>query len=684
MEHLGSFALILALALSIFGTIAAFLAAVNARERFRKVAVRAYIGVSALVVLAVFCLGYLIMNDHFSLVYVYNHSNETLPWYFKLTAIWGGSQGSLLWWTMITVVYTCLFLFFTRKAPKLMMSWALVFVGMSLIFFLLINNLVAPPFNFWGQTLGGSDPTPFIPNDGRGLNPQLQHWGMIIHPPMLYTGYIGFLYPFAMAMGALITRMEGREWIRLIRNWALTAWMILGAGIVLGGAWAYMELGWGGYWAWDPVENASFMPWLLATAFVHSVMAQEKRGMFKMWNVLLITGTFLMCLIGTGITRSGMISSVHAFAESDIGWYFLGYIIANGLLAGWIIFVRRDQLRDDNRYQSETSREVGLLFNNVLFVVICITMFLATIYPMLTEAMGDKRELRHGFYNTVEIPIFLVLMALMAVGPILTWKRTSSKLLRERFLWPGIVGLITIIGAMFLFGVIQTSPFDFVTEKLYPAISVGVLTFLGITIFQEFWVVVSRRAKRAGENLFVAFSSVVRMNKRRYGGLMAHFGILLVGIGLTGAAFNQQDKKELGVGEVMEVGGYSFMIQDLGFKRDPNFEAMHAEVVLLKNGKKLKTFHPEQRFYLASEMQASEVAISETILEDFYVVLAGPGSGSTNEHLIGVFHIYVNPLVVWVWIGSFITTFAICLCMLPDKVPVRAKSAVTLNNEEPA
>jgi len=684
MEHLGSFSLILALALAIFGTISAFLAAIYARERFRLVAVRSYVGVAVLVLIAVVSLGYLLMNDKFSLVYIYNHSNVALPWYYKITAVWAGSQGSLMWWTLITVAYTCIFLFFTRKAPKLMMSWALVFVGMSLIFFLLINNLVAPPFNFWGQSVGGVDPVAFVPRDGRGLNPQLQHWGMIIHPPMLYTGYIGFLYPFALAMGALITRMEGREWIRLIRNWTLAAWGILGAGIVLGGAWAYMELGWGGYWAWDPVENASFMPWLLATGFVHSVMAQEKRGMFKLWNVLLITSTFLMCLVGTGITRSGMISSVHAFAESDIGWYFLGYIIANSLLAGWIIFARRDQLRDDNRYQSETSREVGLLFNNVLFVVICITMFLATIYPMITEAYGDKRELRHGFYNTVEIPIFLALMALMAVGPILTWKRTSPKLIRERFLIPSIIGLLVTIGALFLFGVIRTSPLAFMSEMLYPAISVGVLTFLGITIFQEFWVVVGRRSKRAGEFWPTAFISVVRMNKRRYGGFLAHFGILLVAIGLTGAAFNKQDKKDLGIGEVMEVGGYTFMVQDMGFNRTDNFSAMHAEVTLLKDGKKLKTFHPEQRVYLASEMTASEVAISETIMRDFYVVLAGSATESTKEHLIGTFHIYVNPLVVWVWIGSFITTFAIGLCMLPDKVPVRATSSVTAGNEEPA
>ena len=666
MENLGSLALILALAMACIGTISSIIAGVKARERFRKVAVRSYVIATLLVFVAVAVLAYMLQTDQFNLVYIYGHSNRALPWYFKLTALWGGGEGSLLWWTLILMVYTCIFLFFTRKAPRLMMSWALFFVGLTLVFFLVINNFVKPPFNIWAQHPAGLDPVAFTPNDGRGLNPQLQHWAMIIHPPMLYTGYIGFLFPFAIALGALITRLEGRVWIRLIRNWTLTAWMILGAGIILGGAWAYMELGWGGYWAWDPVENASFMPWLLATAFIHSVMAQEKRGMFKLWNILLLVATYLMCIVGTGITRSGLISSVHAFAESNIGYYFFAYLVIHGAIVIMVLISRRDQLKDDNAYKHASSREVGLLFNNVLFLAITVAMFLGTIWPMITEWLnGVKQEVRHGYYNNVELPLFLMLMLMMAIGPVLTWKKTSDRLLRERFLIPGILGLVALVGAFMMWGM-----------RPYPVISTGVLTFLGITILHEFVEVVGRRVKRAGENPVTALASVVRMNKRRYGGYMAHLGMLMIAIGITGAAFNDQDKQSLGIGETMTVGGFTFQVADLSSERNELYEALVADVNLIKNGKVVRTFHPEQRFYFASEMQASEVDIWVTPQRDYYVVIAGLGDGHLAEHPVGAFHVYVNPLVLWVWFGGILLTLSTFLSMLPDKVRVAARQSV--------
>jgi len=672
MADFGNFALMLACALAVFGTIASFLAASQARERFRKTAIRAYAGAGLMVVLALFSLGYLLQTDAFEMVYVYGHSNHTLERIFKLTAIWAGSEGSLLWWTLILMVYTTFFLALTRKAPRLMTSWALFFIGLNIIFFLIINNFVANPFHQWSQaTAEGA--IAFVPQDGKGLNPQLQHWAMIIHPPLLYTGYIGFLFPFGLTLGALISRLEGRQWLPMVRRWTLIPWLILGIGIILGGAWAYMELGWGGYWAWDPVENASFMPWLLATAFLHSIMAQETRGIFKMWNVFLLAGAYLMCMLGTGITRSGFISSVHAFAESTIGWYFLWFIVAVSLLTLLVILSRRDMFTPDNAVVSPSSREVSLLFNNLLFLAACATILLGTVYPVIYEALyGVKRELRHGYYNLVEPPTFLLIVLLMAAGPILNWKRTSAARIRERLLWPTIL----MVGVCILGFVLNPTGF-------YSNISFGAMAFLTYTIVQEFAVVVTRRVRRAGENVFVALYSVVAMNKRRYGGYIAHISVLVIAIGLTGSAFNQQEKEELGIGENMEVAGYNFQIASISFEKQQNFTAMVADVNLMSpKGEVVRLFHPEQRRYNASDTQASEVDIWSTAKRDFYVVLAGPGEGSTNEHPIGIFHVYVNPLVVYVWAGGILMILATMICLLPDRAHARARSKVPAATQE--
>ncbi len=671
MATIGNYALMLALAMALVGTLSAVLAAFYAKERYRLSAVRSFVVASIFVAVAVACLAYVLHTDEFTLAYVYRFSNRTLPDIFKFTAVWGGHEGSLLWWTLILCVYTCLVIWHTKKVSKWMMSWAYVFVGLTLVFFLIINNVVANPFDIWAQVVPNGDPIPFTPKDGTGLNPQLQHWAMVIHPPLLYTGYIGFLFPYAIALGALITKMEGREWIRIIRRWTLWAWLILTVGIVLGGAWAYMELGWGGYWAWDPVENASFMPWLLGTAFLHSVMAQETRGMFKLWNMLLIIGTYLMCIFGTFITRSGLISSVHAFAESDIGTYFIVYLFVNLILALIIVWYRRAELKDDNTYVSVTSREVSLIFNNVLFVTICITMLLATIYPMLTEWIyGTKRELRHGFYNTVELPIFIGLMVVMAFGPILTWKRTNRSSLIKRFIWPVIV-LVTVATIGFI-----------INDTSHMAtISFAVLSFLGVTIVQEFYSATKRRHERAKEGWLAALISLVRMNRRRYGGYTVHLGVLIIGIGLTGSAFKAEDKRELGVGETMQVGGFSFQVEDIGQQSLDNYYALTARVNLIKDGRVTQRFNPEQRVYRASEMNASEVSIAVTWLRDYYVVLAGTGDNHTAEHPVGVFHVYVNPLVIWLWVGTAMMVIGTLLCMYARPLAVKVRAPVLANDE---
>lgn len=670
MSTLGNFSLIFALALATFGTVAAFLAAFFARERFRIAALRAFTLSAGATLLAVVSLAVMLQRDEFTNVYIYSHSNRALDDIFKLTALWAGSQGSLLWWTLILVVYGAIFLLLTRRQPRLMTSWAMFFIGLNMIFFLIINNVVANPFANWEQ-ITASGAIPFTPNDGRGLNPQLQHWAMIIHPPLLYTGYIGFLFPFALTLGALITRMEGREWLPTVRRWALAAWLILGVGIVLGGGWAYMELGWGGYWAWDPVENASFMPWLLATAFLHSLMAQERRGMFKLWNVALLIGSYLMSLFGTFITRSGLISSVHAFAESSIGNYFIVFIGILSVVSIAVLIWRRDQLSDDNAYISIASREVGLLFNNVLFVCITLLILMGVLFPMIHEYLYDtKRELRHGYYNLVVLPFFIGMILLMAIGPVLTWKRTSNRLLRERFLWPALA-MLPVAGITAYFS-------RQAGASWYPTFTYPVLTFLVLTVIGEFWVAVRGRAKRASQGMFTALIDVVAMNKRRYGGYIVHLAVVLIALGISGAAFNHQGKEDLGIGESMEVSGYNFMIENIAVSRNDNFQSMMATVNLMKDGKVIDVFHPEQRFYFASESQASEVGIGTTLMRDYYIVLASPAENYTEEHPICTFHIYVNPLVLWVWIGTVLMVIGTAIAMVPDRVTSRAEARESL------
>lgn len=656
---LGNLALMGALAFAAFACLCAMLAALRSLEPFRKAAARSLIACFLCVLTAVACLATLLVTSEFHFAYVFQYSNLTLPTLFKLTAVWGGHQGSLLWWTLILATYSAIFLRTTRKLPNLLLAWSYFFIALALFFFLLINNYEANPFEVWNQVVPEKGLQPFFPEDGRGLNPQLHHWAMILHPPLLYAGYVGFLFPFALTFSALLIRLEGRAWIPLVRTWTLLAWLILSVGIVLGGAWAYMELGWGGYWAWDPVENASFMPWLLATAFLHSVMAQETRGLFKLWNVCLIALSYLLCMFGTFITRSGLISSVHAFAESDIWVYYLVYILLHLLLALIIIWLRRDQLRDDQTVRHATSREASLLFNNILFVSISGSMLLATLYPILNEWIYEhKRELRHGFYNQVELPIFLVLLLLMAVGPILSWKKAAAGSTWRKFR-PGIIG--AALAALACLPIWPTSRFAF--------FSFPVLTFLLLTLAADQWSAVGERARRSGTSWPASFLALLRRNPRRHGGAVVHLGVFLVALGITGSAFNLETKADLAVGETIRLGSTTFQVAKVEEVAREDYVALKADVHLLHPGGATRVIHPEQRFYKASQSQASEVAILSSALRDTYVVLAGMGEGSSAEHPVVALHLYINPLTLWVWVGSAVLVLGTLLAMLGHRLP---------------
>src|ERR1700743_3194547 len=448
MPTFGSFALLLALALSAYTLLAGAVAlrqlATGARarvtpERLAETARRAGIESFVSTTAAAFALVWAAFNNDFSIAYILHHSNRALPSPYKFAALWSGQEGSLLLWAWLLAAYGFVLRIRHKVDVKLTAYASTILAGIQ-IFFLLLLNFAAPPFALVAGT---------VHQDGLGLNPLLQYPEMVIHPPMLYLGYVGFAVPFAFALGALMMRYPGEKWIHITRRWTMVTWLFLSCGIFLGAHWAYSVLGWGGYWGWDPVENASLMPWLTGTAFLHSVMMQERKGMMKSWNVWLIFSTFLLSLLGTDLTRSGLVSSVHAFAPSSIGsWFhtFMGIVLAICLFT---YILQRDHLKSEHKLESLVSRESSFLFNNLVLLAACFTVLWGTLFPVISEyVQGNKVTVGPPFYNRVAIPIGLFLLFLTGIGPILAWRSTSFKSIRKNFILPAASAVVTAIWLM--------------------------------------------------------------------------------------------------------------------------------------------------------------------------------------------------------------------------------------------
>ena len=452
MDIFGSFALLLAFLAAVYAFGAGIAGILTRRTLLTKSARNAGMAVFVLVTLAVASLEYFFFTDDFSMAYVAAHSNRALPAFYKFAALWAGQEGSLLWWSFLLSIYAFLALFLNRnKHPELMPYVGVALSGVQ-IFFLTLNNFVASPFHVMASADSAGVLHLARLSEGSGLNPLLQYPEMVIHPPMLYLGYTGFTVPFAFALAALLGRYPGEKWIHITRRWTMVAWTFQTIGVLLGAHWAYAVLGWGGYWGWDPVENAALLPWITGTAFLHSVMMQEKRGMMKVWNVWLVFITFMLCILGTMLTRAGLVNSVHAFAESSIGSWFVGFlaIILIVCLAAW--YKNRDYLRSDNQLDSVVSRESSFLFNNLVLLAACFAILWGTLFPVLSEwVTGNKISVGPPFYNKVNVPIALFLLLLTGVGPLLAWRKTSFDALRRNFTWPLVGGVIA--GAVaFTFG----------------------------------------------------------------------------------------------------------------------------------------------------------------------------------------------------------------------------------------
>ena len=669
MPEFGSFTLLLALVLSLYTLIAGAFALTPALARKNDAAARRLgetarrAGMSSFVVLscAAFALAWAAFTNDFSVAYILHHTNKDLHTAYKFSALWSGQEGSLLLWAWLLSAYGFVLRARHKVDVKLSAFASTILAGVQ-VFFVLLLNFAAHPFDI--------QPGP-VALDGFGLNPLLQYPEMVIHPPMLYLGYVGFSVPFAFALGALIMRYPGEKWIHITRRWTMVTWLFLTCGIFLGAHWAYSVLGWGGYWGWDPVENASLMPWLTGTAFLHSVMMQEKRGMMKNWNVWLIFSTFLLTILGTLLTRSGIVSSVHAFAQSNIGYWFYGFILIAFMVCLFVFFKNRDHLVSENRLESLVSRESSFLFNNLILLVACFTVLWGTLFPVLSEYVkGEKATVGAPFYNRVNIPIGLFLLFLTGLGPLLAWRSTSIRAIRRNFVLPGIAMAVTLVVCIAA-GVRPWKDGDDMHATIFSlmafTLSAGVVTAISAEFLRGVGVVMTQ----TGKNFVASAVTLVRRNTRRYGGYLVHFGIVVMFIGIAGGAFNQSKEQEMGFGDTLFLGPYKIVCQSFTQDSNPNYDTEFAVLDAYKYDKKITTLNPEKRFYNASQTYATMVANHTTLINDLYVIYMGKNP-DTDKPIIKVF---INPLIVWIWIGVAIVGMGTVLALIPATKPGANRSA---------
>ncbi|HHY55490.1 MAG TPA: heme lyase CcmF/NrfE family subunit [Chloroflexi bacterium] len=650
---IGHLILLTALVLAAFGILAGYFGGQRRNTRLIQSSFHAVYAVAGLVLVAAVILWYGLLTDAFQLSYVWNHSERALPTFYKFSALWGGQAGSLLFWCLLLSGYSAIVAFANRHRHQVIMPYVNSVLLTTSLFFLTLLVFATDPFKRVG----------FLPPDGQGLNPLLQNYWMIIHPVMLYLGYVGMAVPFAFAVGALISKRLDNEWVRTVRRWTLIPWMFLSAGIIMGSQWAYMELGWGGYWAWDPVENASFLPWLTGTAFLHSIIIQEQRGILKVWNVVLIWLTYFLVILGTFTTRSGVLESVHSFARSDVGPYFLGFliIIVFGFL--WLLFDRLPLLRGEHTIDSYSSREAAFLANNWLFAGIAFATLWGTFFPMFSEILtGERISVAAPFFNKVNGPLFLLLLLLMGVAPLLGWRHTSMAAFRKQFTFPILAALA--VGALVFV----------VARSLYPVIGLAICGFVVATIVQEYVRGVMARRATTGENFLVAVVNLWSRNGRRYGGYIVHLGIVMIGVAVIGNEFYQQSLSvTLAKGERAAIGRYELVFQGMESNRQANLIefAGVVDVYSLDSGKQVETLYPKRNIYdKTPDMPTSEVGLHMSPIEDIYVVLNGWDNGGTSA----TFTIYINPLTAWMWVGGIVLVIGTLIAAWPHATRRRTES----------
>ncbi len=677
MTVLGEIALWIALPVALWGTVLSFIGGRSGRSELVLSGERTAYVLTLLILLASLGIIAAFVGNQYQYSYVANYSNRELDTYFKVAGLWAGQRGSLVFWTLLLSVFASIAVFNNRNRNREFMPYVSGTL-LGLLAFLVVVLLFADVSPF--ERLG------FTPANGRGLNPQLQSYWMTIHPPTLYLGFTAFAVPFAFAISALLTGRLDSRWIAITRRWILLSWFFLTCGIILGMRWAYEELGWGGYWFWDPVENASLLPWLTATAFLHSIQIQENRGMLKVWNMCLVVITFLLTLFATFLTRSGLIESVHSFAENlTIAYIFLGFMGGLAAFSCLLIVYRLPLLRSENQIQSFVSRESAFLFNNLLLVGITFAVAWGTLFPLITEGFfGETINVGPPFYNRVNIPIGLILLALMGIGPVIAWRRASTRNLRRNFVLPLAAGVITL-GVLLLAGVRHNMALA----------TFAVSAFVMTIVVREFWKGTKARARIAGEGVFSAFRGLVRRNRRRWGGYVVHAGVVVVFTGLAGAAFDTAVEQELAPGEAITVRSafgteYRLVYESLSHSRPRVAEDVAendwrwtALMTIYRNGERIGVTRPERRIYTVMESQSTEVGISSTVLEDLYVIPKDVDLDSGADRV--VFEVKALPLVPWIWCGGLVVAIGALVGLWPTgTVPVRAAAPRKVRGPVPA
>ncbi len=651
MTVLGQLALWLALLLATWGTVVGVLGGRTRRPELVRSARRATYALFG--VLAVASAGLLtaLLRHDFNVAYVASYTSRNLPVVYTVAAFYGGQAGSLLFWAFVLSLFAALAQWLTPRRYDGLLPYVASVTSAVTLFFVVVMVFAANPF----------ERLPFTPLDGSGLNPQLQNAGMVIHPPMLYLGYISITVPFAFGVAALISKRLDTGWLHAIRKWTLVSWLFLSIGITLGMWWAYVELGWGGYWAWDPVENASFLPWLTMTAFLHSVMVQEKRGMLKKWNMVLIMLSFMLSIFGTFITRSGIISSVHSFTQSSVGFYFLGFLVVAAVLLGWLLWSRLPLLEPEAQLESMLSREASFLFNNLLFVGIAFSVLWGTMFPMISELVrGTQVTVGPPFFNQVNIPIGLGLLALTGIGPLIAWRRASPGNLRRQFAVPVAIG--AAVGALLV--ALRFS-------DVYAGMAIGLGAFVVATVGQEFVRGVGARHRLHGEGHALAFARLVGRNRRRYGGYIVHLGIVTYFVAFAGMAFKTEMEASLKPGESAQLRspfGHTYTFTHLGVSQydQLNRFVSAASVDVARDGKRLGVMQSEKRQHVDSFGRptfepSTEAGIRSLLREDIYIVYAGSVAGTEEA----VYRFTLNPLVWWVWFGGFVLVIGGIVTMWP-------------------
>ncbi|MBE3119477.1 MAG: heme lyase CcmF/NrfE family subunit [Candidatus Atribacteria bacterium] len=656
---------VLTFLLALFSVGAAVVGYFDKSDRWVEAARRAMLLIFPLITLAVLALAYLLVTGHYELQYVYSVTSNDMPFYLKITALWGGQAGSLVLWSWLMSAFASAVTLRKWERDRELLPWVIVVTSVTLAFFLSLTILFENPFTRWWQTTGGdfvahmfapAGAIPVTPADGQGLNPLLRHPGMIIHPPMLYLGFVAFVIPYAFAIAALVTGRSDDRWIRLTRRWTLVAWLFLSLGLVLGMRWAYDVLGWGGYWAWDPVETASLMPWLAGTAFLHSVMIQEKRGMFKQWNMLLIILTYALVIFGTFLTRSGVFSSVHAFAQSAIGPMFFAFIGITFVTSVALLIYRWKDLRAEVEMNSLFSREALFLLNNLLFMGVLIVCFWGVIFPLISELVtGQKVTVGPPFYLRANGPLFGALMALMGIAPLSAWGKSTYKTL-GRALWKPSIPSAIVPAVLAILGV----------HNWIALVGFTLVAFVIFVTLFEFWRGARSRQKKRNENFLVALWQLAGRNRRRYGGYLIHLSMVVMAIGILGIELYQTTtQKTLAVGEDIQIAGYTLRFDSLAqFPYTDGRIVTRAALSVFRGAKFLGDLYPRYDYYTTSGQPMTIAGVRSTLADDLYVVLVNWEDVSAAQ---APFKVYHNPLVNWLWIGSLMFIFGFLVAAWPER-----------------